>query len=179
MRNSRQHHKHLSSFFGGGHGRFHAHGLRFGHGGRARRGDIQIAVLALLNESPMHGYQIIQELAERSGGAWTPSAGSVYPTLQLLEDQGQVVSEQIDGKRVFTLTEEGKTRADALPDKQPWTAPAGEAEGERGLREAFMGLVGATHQVARAGSPEQITKAVGVLNEARRQMYVMLAGDDE
>ena len=153
--------------------------MRFGRGGRARRGDIQIAVLALLNERPMHGYQIIQELAERSGGAWTPSAGSVYPTLQLLEDQGQVVSEQIDGKRVFTLTEEGKTRADALPDKQPWVDSAGEAEAERGLREAFVGLVGATHQVARAGSSEQIAKAVVLLNEARRQMYVMLAGDEE
>lgn len=175
MLHSGRHHNHL---FGGGHGRFHGHGIRLGSGNRARRGDIQIAVLALLSESAMHGYQIIQELAERSGGAWTPSAGSVYPTLQLLEDQGQVVSEQVAGKRVFTLTEEGKARADALPDKQPWAGLAGEADTERGLREAFMSLVGATTQVARAGSPDQIARAVGVLNEARRQMYVMLAGDE-
>lgn len=178
MMHSGEHHPHLPPFFGGGHRRLHGHGMRFGPGNRARRGDIQIAVLALLSESAMHGYQIIQELAERSGGAWTPSAGSVYPTLQLLEDQGQVVSEQVAGKRVFSLTEEGKARADALPDKQPWAGLAGEADTERGLREAFMSLVGATTQVARAGSPEQIERAVGVLNEARRQMYVMLAGDE-
>lgn len=178
MRHSGEHHNHLPPFFGGGHRLFRGHGMRFGPGNRARRGDIQIAVLALLNESAMHGYQIIQELAERSGGAWTPSAGSVYPTLQLLEDQGQVVSEQVAGKRVFSLTEEGKARADALPDRQPWAGLAGEADTERGLREAFMSLVGATTQVARAGSPEQIERAVGVLNEARRQMYVMLAGDE-
>jgi DNA-binding PadR family transcriptional regulator len=178
MLHSGEHHNHLPPFFGGGHRRFHGHGMRFGLGNRARRGDIQIAVLALLNESAMHGYQIIQELAERSGGAWTPSAGSVYPTLQLLEDQGQVVSEQVAGKRVFSLTEEGKARADALPDKEPWAGLAGEADSERGLREAFMSLVGATTQVARAGSPEQIARAVGVLTEARRQMYVMLAGDE-
>ena len=173
-----EHHPHRPPFFGGGPHRFHGHGMRFGGGSRARRGDIQIAVLALLNESAMHGYQIIQELADRSKGAWTPSPGSVYPTLQLLEDQGLVVSEQVSGKRVFSLTEEGKVRAEALPDKEPWAGQAGEADTERGLREAFASLVGATHQVARAGSPEQIGRAVDVLNEARRQMYSMLAGDE-
>ena len=172
-----EHRHHRPPFFGGGHHRFHGHGMRFGPGNRARRGDIQIAVLALLAESPMHGYQIIQELAERSKGAWTPSPGSVYPTLQLLEDQGLVVSEQVAGKRVFSLTDEGKERAEALPDKEPWTGQAGEADTERGLREAFMSLVGATTQVAQAGSPDQIGRAVDVLNEARRQMYSMLAGD--
>ena len=97
-----EHHHHRPPFLSGHH-RFHGSGMRFGLGNRARRGDIQIAVLALLDESPMHGYQIIQELAERSGGAWTPSPGSVYPTLQMLEDQGLVVSEQVAGKRSALL----------------------------------------------------------------------------
>ncbi|MCY7419019.1 MAG: PadR family transcriptional regulator [Chloroflexi bacterium] len=76
-----------------------------------RRGEIRTAILALLVESPMHGYQIITELSERSGGDWRPSAGSVYPTLQQLTDEGLVGDEERDGRRVYELTETGRVEA--------------------------------------------------------------------
>src|SRR5256885_5126748 len=74
---------------------------------RARRGDVRTAILALLDEKPAHGYDLIKELDERSGGMWQPSPGSVYPTLQLLEDQGLLTSEEVDGKRVYSITDQG------------------------------------------------------------------------
>src|SRR5919106_4340668 len=90
----------------------------WGHGGhRARRGDVRTAILALLEERPMHGYEMIQQLEERSGGRWRPSAGSIYPTLQLLEDEGLVSGEEVDGKRVFSLTEAGTKAATAIADR--------------------------------------------------------------
>jgi DNA-binding PadR family transcriptional regulator len=88
-----------------GHGRGHGRG---GH--RAKRGDVRSAILALLGEKPMHGYEMIQELEERSGGRWRPSAGSIYPTLQLLEDEGLVRAQEVEGKRVFDLTDAGRER---------------------------------------------------------------------
>src|SRR6188472_4443264 len=94
----------------------HPGGPRMGFRGRgrgARRGDVRSAILALLAESPMHGYQIITELGERSGGEWRPSAGSVYPTLQQLEDEGLVRSEASDGRRVMALTDAGREAAEA------------------------------------------------------------------
>ena len=88
----------------------------FGRGpfgrGRARRGDVRAAILALLAERPMHGYEMIQELEGRTHGLWRPSPGSVYPTLQLLEDEGLVEHEEERGKRRFRLTDEGREAAD-------------------------------------------------------------------
>src|SRR4249919_1877467 len=93
---------------------------RHGRGGpRARRGDIRAAVLALLAERPMHGYEMIKELEERTKGAWVPSAGSIYPTLQLLEDEGLVAGEESDGKRRFTLTEAGAKANDEREGDAP------------------------------------------------------------
>src|SRR4051812_49795903 len=89
-------------------GRGHGHGRH-----RVRRGDVRSAILALLDDRPMHGYEMIQELEERTGGRWTPSAGSIYPTLQLLEDEGLVTAEEGDGKRGFSLTDSGK---EAVPE---------------------------------------------------------------
>ena len=108
----------------------HGHGGGFGGfggpgGGRARRGDVRTAVLRLLGEQPMHGYQIIQELSSRSGGAWTPSAGSVYPTLQLLADEGLVTSEETGGKKIFSLTEAGIAAvAETADQPAPWDEAA-------------------------------------------------------
>ena len=83
-------------------------------GGRRRRGDVRAAILALLLERPMHGYEMIQELESRTSGAWRPSAGSIYPTLQLLEDEGLVAGEQSDGRRRFALTDAGRSEAEGL-----------------------------------------------------------------
>src|SRR5436190_18869251 len=101
--------------------RRHWSGRHFGRGGpRARRGDVRAAVLALLAEKPMHGYEMIQELDDRSGGLWRPSAGSIYPTLQLLEDEGLIRGEEQDGKKRFTLTDEGQKQAEERTGDLPW-----------------------------------------------------------
>jgi DNA-binding PadR family transcriptional regulator len=164
----------------GPHGPHGAHG--FGHWTRARRGNVRAAVLAVLAEQPMHGYQIMQQLEERSGGMWRPSPGSVYPTLQLLEDQGLVKSEEVEGKRVFSLTEDGRAEAEASKERMgeaPWAAAQHGASHPHGkLRLAAFQLAAAARQVGVAGSPEQIDKALEILNEARRRIYSLLAESD-
>src|SRR5215467_15811882 len=101
-------------------------GPRYGRGRggpRARRGDVRAAVLALLAERQMHGYEMIKEIEERTEGAWTPSAGSIYPTLQLLEDEGLIRGEESEGKRRFTLTDDGATaQAERAGEEAPWDA---------------------------------------------------------
>src|ERR1700743_1131146 len=102
-------------------------GFGYGRGGRggprARRGDVRAAVLALLAERPMHGYEMIKEIEERSEGAWTPSAGSIYPMVQLLEDEGLIRGEESDGKRRFTLTDAGRTeQEEKAGEVTPWDA---------------------------------------------------------
>jgi len=160
-----------------GHGGGFGHGMPHGMGSRARRGDIQSAILTLLKEQGMHGYQMIQELSERSGGAWNPSPGSIYPALQLLEDQGLVVSEKDGGRRVFSLTETGRAQAEALPEEAPWDEMVTDSDPMRRLRETFHGLMAATSQIARAGTPEQVEQTAGILAEARKSIYRLLAGD--
>src|ERR1700739_4392647 len=103
----RDHHRHGPHRGGRGEEGRERDGVR-GRRGRGRRGDVRYAILALLQERPMHGYEMMQELAERTQGLWRPSPGSLYPALQLLEDQGYVRSESADGRRQFTLTEEGR-----------------------------------------------------------------------
>ncbi|MER7047550.1 MULTISPECIES: PadR family transcriptional regulator [Streptomyces] len=156
--------------FGGGRGR--------GGRGRARRGDVRASILALLKDRPMHGYEMIQEIDERSGGAWKPSPGSVYPTLQLLEDEGLIVSVSEGGKKLFTLTDSGRTEAEAGPDA-PWEEAGRGVDWEtvNEIRQAGWGLMEAFGQVWKAGSAEQRTKAVGVINEARKKLYLILADE--
>ncbi|MFE3634491.1 PadR family transcriptional regulator [Streptomyces sp. NPDC059168] len=152
---------------------------RGGPRGRARRGDVRASILALLKEGPMHGYEMIQEIAERSGGAWKPSPGSVYPTLQLLEDEGLIASESEGGKKLFTLTDSGRTVAEDGPEA-PWEeASRGvdwEALGE--IRQAGMGLMQAFGQVWNTGTKEQREKALAVVTEARKKLYLILADED-
>ena len=140
---------------------------------------MKVAILTLLAEKPMHGYQLIQEMGERSGGAWRPSPGSVYPTLQLLEDEDLVTSSEVEGKRVFSLTDAGREHLQehgaAAP---PWAALSAEAgETFHELKEAFFQLGAAGMQVAQTGSAEQSRKALEVLVEARKKLYAILASD--
>jgi DNA-binding PadR family transcriptional regulator len=151
-----------------------------GRGPRARRGDIRLAVLRLLAEQPMHGYQIIQELGSRSGGAWNPSPGSVYPTLAALEDQGLVRAEDADGKRVFRLTDAGRDRLAEEADRPaPWDEAAASGGGHRELRDVTVGVADAARQVAAAGTRGQVERAVALLRETRRRLYQLLAEDPD
>ncbi|MFE6256607.1 PadR family transcriptional regulator [Agromyces sp. NPDC057865] len=147
-------------------------------GPRMGRGDVRAAVLALLAEKPMHGYQIISEIAERSGGAWKPSAGSVYPTLQLLTDEGLVTAEEADGRKTYSLTEAGRAEAEASADRPaPWQSSSGRdfGGGMGALPKAGIELAQAAAQIQRSGTPEQVKQAVEVLDDARRRLYSILA----
>lgn len=157
-----------------------AMGGHLGMHARARRGDTRTAILRVLAESPMHGYQIIQELKQRSGGVWTPSAGSIYPTLQLLADEGLVSAEEASGKKVFSLTEAGRTAVGELADEPaPWDVAAaiGDCNGLFGLRDAGGRLAAAVMQVGRSGDRAKIEQAAAILDAARKQVYALLAKD--
>jgi DNA-binding PadR family transcriptional regulator len=147
-----------------------------GPGMRARRGDVRSAVLRLLAEQPMHGYQIIQELSARSEGAWSPSAGSVYPILQLLADEGLVTAEETGGKRVFSLTAAGAAAAaEAADQPAQWEEVAqGDAVGNE-YREAAGKLMQAVFQIGKSGTSEQRASAAEVLADARQKLYAILA----
>ena len=154
-------------------------GPGFGRGAKVRRGDVRAAILALLAEEPMHGYQIITELIERSGGVWRPSPGSVYPTLSALEDQGLVTADTSGGRRVFSLTPEGRTEAEAAGDgPTPWEEAAGGDRSVTDLMDLMVQVMKATKQVAQAGSAGQIKSVVDVLTDTRRKIYLVLADGD-
>jgi DNA-binding PadR family transcriptional regulator len=133
-------------------------------------------VLALLAERPMHGYEIIQQIEERSGGMWRPSPGSVYPTLQLLADEGLVAGDESGGRRLFTLTHAGRAEAEARQGEPPWEQERDEswAVAQR-FRDEFAQLGMAVWQVARVGTDEQREEVLAALAEARRQAYRLLA----
>ncbi|MDO5635524.1 MAG: PadR family transcriptional regulator [Micrococcus sp.] len=149
-----------------------------GPGPRARRGDVRTAILLLLAEEPMHGYQIIRELGERSGGVWTPSAGSVYPTLQMLADEGLIDAEQTGGKKVYRLTEEGSAAAANLEgEASPWQEAASSLKEKTAFEQSAAKLAQSVFQVGTAGTEAQRAAAVEVLDEARRKLYGILAQD--
>ncbi len=159
----------------GGHG-----GGRGRHrGGRMRRGEIRFALLAALSEEPAHGYEIMQRLEDKSGGAWRPSPGSVYPTLQMLEDEGLVSSTERDGKRVFELTEAGRAEVARRTEEAggpPWASERANAPYGQ-LREAVMQVMHASRQIAHHGNEAQMTRAVEIVRNARKQLYGILAED--
>jgi hypothetical protein len=146
-------------------------------GTRMGRGDVRAAVLALLAEAPMHGYQIIHEIEERSGGSWKPSAGSVYPTLQLLADEGLISAEESNGRKTYSLTDAGRTASAGTGPSAPWDPAATADPGFTALPKAGIELAQAAAQVGRTGSPEQIQQAVAAIDEARRRIYSILAQD--
>lgn len=150
-----------------------------GSRGRAGRGDVRSAVLALLVDQPMHGYQIIQEIERRSHGAWKPSPGSVYPTLQQLEDEGLVRAEELDGRRVYRLTEDGRrvTAEKAQEFAGMWDAFA-PREDDTQIGDLVFQVGAAFVHVMRTGNPEQIAQARKVLARTRGDLYRILGGPD-
>lgn len=165
--------------FGGGPFRFGGWGPG-GTGRRMRRGDVRSAILALLAEEPRNGYQVMQEIEERSQGLWRPSAGAVYPALQQLEDEGLVTAETSGGGRVFTLTDAGKTYAKEHADElaAPWQTVNDAAQNPAvELFKTLPEVARAAVQVGRAGTEVQVAEARRILERARRDLYRLLAGD--
>jgi DNA-binding PadR family transcriptional regulator len=165
--------------FGPGFGPF---GRGFGGRGgrRARRGDVRGAALLLLEDQPRNGYQLMQEIEERSGGMWRPSPGSIYPALSQLEDEGLVRSDESAGRRAFELTDEGRAYLEEHREAigVPWDDVGGDLpEGLFELRKLMMQLGMATMQVAQAGDEAQTAEARTVLEDARKALYRILAGD--
>jgi len=152
-----------------------------GRGGRWRgkRGDVRAAILTLLAERPMHGYEMIQEIAERSQNLWRPSPGSVYPTLQLLVDEGLIAATESEGsKKLFELTDEGRGAAEKV-ETPPWEAIAeGVEPGHVNLRAAVTQLMGAVAQSAYTANEEQQERIVDIVNNARREIYGILGESD-
>jgi DNA-binding PadR family transcriptional regulator len=148
--------------------------------GRRGRGDVRAAVLALLAERPMHGYEMIQELERRTGGVWRPSPGSVYPTLQLLEDEDLITGEESEGRRRFALTDAGRAEAERQGQRPPWEeVTAGVAPLAWNLRDALGQIAQAAWAVAGAGNEAQQAKALEILKDARRRLYAILAEADQ
>jgi DNA-binding PadR family transcriptional regulator len=146
------------------------------------RGDVYAATLLLLEEQPLHGYQIIQLIEEQSSGHWRPSAGSVYPALQLLEDQGFVLGEQQESRRVFQLTDSGRAyiaehRSDLVAARDAVTARMDT--GDADLLDVFAQVETAFRQVIQVGTTAQLAVARDLLVNVRRQLYRILADDSE
>ena len=153
-----------------------------GRGPKARRGDVRTAILAVLSENAMNGYQIIQQIAERSGGVWKPSPGSIYPTLQQLEDEGLVRAETDGGRRTYTLTDEGRAYVAEHAEEvaAPWAAMS-EAAGSTGgedIRPLIGQIATAMWQIASAGTPEQQRLGREALADLRRRLHLILAEDE-
>lgn len=147
---------------------------------RMGRGDVRVAILSLLAEESMHGYQIIREIDERSNGAWKPSPGSIYPTLQLLADEGLIEAHEADGKKTYSLTESGHEEVKSSRPA-PWADPESQNSHDSSrptaLPRAAAKLAEAVVPIMRSGNPEQVEEAVSVINDARRRLYAILAQD--
>jgi len=157
------------------------HGGPRGRGRKARRGDIRTAALLLLAEGPRNGYQIMQDVQERSGDLWRPSPGSVYPTLSQLEDEGLIRSEEIDGRRQYAITDEGtKVLQDRPQDaRAPWEQDGDESGSDlQALGRLMREVAFAFTQVMKAGSDSQLARARDVLTTTRRDLYQILADGD-
>ncbi len=167
-----------------GHGRHHRHdlppgarafmrgGFGRGWGGRTRRGDMKFLVLETLSDAPRHGYELIGAIEQRRG--FRPSPGSIYPTLQMLEDGGFVTSAEVDGKRVYTITAAGRALlANRAPDADDEEAPGAHHR----LRESAMKL-GAAVMGARGSDEATLERIREIIDRARREVYAILASDE-
>ena len=149
--------------------------------GRAGRGDVRAAIISLLSEEPRNGYQIIQEINERTGGLWRVSSGSVYPAIAQLEDEGLIEPTDGNGRKLFTLTAAGREHAEQNAEHLAtlWEAGAEDARLTEFLRyrELIGQLISATRQVDEVGTPAQREEAKQVLTRARQALYKILAAD--
>ena len=172
MYDTHHHGRHRGEHSRGGHGE--------GHGRqRARRGALLGAVLTLLDERPMHGYELITELEDRSEGRWRPSPGAMYPALKKMVMHDLITAEDVDGKRQFSLTDAGRERLAEVRAKrddnagEPWEQTGTGGRGE--LRGTVAELIGQARQIGRFGTAEQIEQARGVFDDAKRKLYAILA----
>jgi DNA-binding PadR family transcriptional regulator len=144
---------------------------------------VRLALLLLLKlDGPLNGYQLIQGLQERSDGRWNPSPGSVYPALNQLEDEGLIKSAEVEGEsgRAFELTPEGTSHIEELGEvKAPWESGGAHDDSIAQLWHGFGGLWRATKQIVADGDPAQIAKAGELLTQTRKQLYRILAGDED
>ena len=154
-----------------GHDRGHRHDRR-----SRRRGDVRVAVLLLLAEESMHGYQLMQTITERTDGAWSPSPGAIYPTLNQLEDEGLVQIDTSGGRKEVSLTEAGRIHVEE--HQAEWPNPLTTENGPR-LRELMHSLGEAVRQVGRTGTETQRQQAAKELIDVRRRIYLILAGNEE
>lgn len=148
---------------------------------KARRGDVRAALLALLAEEPRNGYQLIQQIEERSDGEWRPSPGAVYPALQQLTDEGLIEADEQDGRRTFRLSESGRAYVEAHPDElnAPWEAMTSDVRDD--VRDLFATAArtgSALMQIVHTGNEEQVAQAKQILSETRRKLYQLLADDE-
>ncbi len=161
-------------------------------GPRVRRGDVRVAILAVLADEPLNGYQVIQQIAERTDGAWRPSPGSVYPTISQLEDEGLIEGDDERGRRTLRLSDAGREYLSSHADEvagvwAPFASQerrehnAGDAADYASLKPEIGRVMNAAWQIISTGTDEQRREAIGVLVEARRGLYRILAdhpGDD-
>jgi len=153
-------------------------------GPKAGRGDVRAAILALLREGPRNGYQIMSEIEERTGGAWRPSPGAVYPALSQLADEGLIAGEESDGRRTYSLTEAGRRYVEQNPEaaRGAWESAAQQEAWQEawpvpGLLAEAARLGGGIMQIAHAGTPEQVQEAEQLLQRTRRELYRILGGE--
>jgi DNA-binding PadR family transcriptional regulator len=174
-------HAHRPHDHRGGRGRRGGRGGPEGRGrGRIHRGDVRTAILLVLADEPMHGYQIMQAMSDRTGGAWRASPGAVYPTIAQLEDEGLVTTQEEGGRRLVTLTPEGRTYVEERSARMgdPFAGFADRPAGPD-LRDPLHELQTATRQIVTSGSAAQVEAAAQVLAGARRSLYLILAGEAE
>ncbi|MDO5534238.1 MAG: PadR family transcriptional regulator [Propionibacteriaceae bacterium] len=169
----RRHEGRMGPRRGGVHGRGGPHGRR-----RAQRGDVRAAILTLLAEEPMHGYQLMQTIAQRSEGRWTPSPGAIYPTLSALSDEGLVTMTEAEGRKLASLTPAGTDHVEQ--HRASWSEPFQREAATEGpnLHGLTRDLAEAVRHAARTASPSQRERLATILTTARRDVYRALLSDD-
>lgn len=156
-------------------------GRRGGFGGpfRAGRGMMEPAILGVLLERPMHGYEIMKTLEEHSHGVWRPSPGSVYPTLQLLEEKGHVTSKEEAGKKVYSITKEGQKLAEATAEQRAhWRGRfAKREEVSSDMRHLFGSAMRMMRQISLTGNDQQKKALDTAIHEFYNKLSTIYRGD--